>query len=562
MKVLLGKIKFLLKQYLWIVYTLIISEFFFINKFLFSGIYSSPLAQFVMNISANLCILLFINIFFNKKITLILFSIFILLPNFFEQMTLISIGDFVTQSTIAALINTNSNEIKEYISKFYLAIPLLLVYLFFIIVAFSQIENKIRLANKIKIIISCVLVFFTFNIVIAIPMYKEHRANYNKYLFVFQNWDLTFFNTKKVPPLNFYHQLMLQMDFISQMAPLLKKQESFTFYAKQQKENNLELVILVVGERMRYYNWEINGYERANNPYLKKETNLISFNKHFSNGNSTISSIPFLLTEATPKTPMKPYEEKTIISLFKECGYKTYWISNQRIFFLYNDKEPDFLLSNFKDNTVDDVVINQVNKLINNDNKTKKFILINLLGGHGKIPKNFITKQYKKVGHLNPMEQEDLDHYDNLVLYNDFILAKLFDAVKKTNKSAVIYFTPDHGTLLYEKDSSKNKFGYGSEQVYLGEVNIPLFVMYTDKYGMQNPRLIENLKNNKDKLTTNDNLFNTISDMSFVKYNHFDETKSFSNSKFIEDDTLLVYNRVVTKKFAKKAVYEYSKNNK
>jgi len=558
MKILYIKIKFLLKEYLWIIYILIISEFFFINKFMVSGFWSSPVAQFVMNISANLCILLFINIFFNKKITLILFTILILIPNFFEQMTLISIGGFITQSAIAAMLTTNSNEIKEFVLKFYIGIPLFLMHLFFIVLAYKQIENKIKLINKIKIIISCVFVFLLFNIVIAIPMYKEVRTHYNKYFFVFQNSDLTFNYTKNVPPINFYHQLILQYEFLTEISPLIKKQKAFKFNAKQQKKNNPEIVILVIGERMRYKNWEINGYERANNPFLTNETNLISFNKHFSNGNSTIASIPFLLTDATPKNPMKPYEEKTIISLFKECGYKTYWISNQGIFFLYNDNEPDSLNNNSNDNTVDDVVINQANKIIDNKDSSPKFILINLLGGHGEIPKTFKTNHYKKISYLNSIQQEELDHYDNLILYHDFILSQLFNQIKRTNKSAVLYFTADHGTLLYDNDSSKNKFGYGSEQVYLGEVNIPMFVMYTDKYGTEHPYLIESLKKNKDKLTTNDNLFNTIANMASISYNHYDESKSFSNLKFKEDDTLLVYNRISTKKFAKKEVYKYA----
>jgi len=523
-----------------------------------SGFWSSPVAQFVMNISANLCILLFINIFFNKKITLILFTILILIPNFFEQMTLISIGGFITQSAIAAMLTTNSNEIKEFVLKFYIGIPLFLMYLFFIVLAYRQIENKIKLINKIKIIISCVFVFLLFNIVIAIPMYKEVRTHYNKYFFVFQNSYLTFNYTKNVPPLNFYHQLILQYEFLTEISPLIKKQKAFKFNTKQQKKNNPEIVILVIGERMRYKNWEINGYERANNPFLTNETNLISFNKHFSNGNSTIASIPFLLTDATPKNPMKPYEEKTIISLFKECGYKTYWISNQRIFFLYNDNEPDSLNNNSNDNTVDDVVINQANKIIDNGDSSPKFILINLLGGHGEIPKTFKTHHYKKISYLNSIQQGELDHYDNLILYHDFILSQLFNQIKRTNKSAVLYFTADHGTLLYDNDSSKNKFGYGSEQVYLGEVNIPMFVMYTDKYGTEHPYLIESLKKNKDKLTTNDNLFNTIANMASISFNHYDESKSFSNLKFKEDDTLLVYNRISTKKFAKKVVYKYA----
>lgn len=150
MKNIIDKIKLLFKEYLWIIYILIISEFFFINKFLISGFSSSPVAQFVMNVCANLCVLLFISIFFNKKVTIILFSIFILLPNFFEQMTLISIGGFVTQSVLGAMVNTNGNEIKEFMSKFYIAIPLIVVYLVFIILAYRQVENKIRLVNKLK----------------------------------------------------------------------------------------------------------------------------------------------------------------------------------------------------------------------------------------------------------------------------------------------------------------------------------------------------------------------------------------------------------------------------
>ncbi|HNP32572.1 MAG TPA: phosphoethanolamine transferase [Flavobacterium sp.] len=562
MKTIIDRIKFLFKEYLWIIYILIISEFFFVNKFLVSGFSASPIAQFVMNVAANLCVLFFINIFFNKKITIVLFSIFILLPNFFEQMTLISIGGFVTQSVLGAMVNTNGNEIKEFMSRFLIAIPLLMVYFAFIILAFRQSENKIRLVNKLKIIISCIIVFLTFNIVTAIPMYKEHRAHYNKYFFFLQNSDLTFFNTKKVPPLNFYHQMILQYDYISEISPLLKKRESFTFNAKQQKENAPEIVVLIIGERMRYRNWEINGYERPNNPYLKQETNLISFNKNFSNGNSTIASIPFLLTDATPKDPMKPFEEKTIISLFKECGYKTYWISNQPIFFLHNENEPDTLINNINDNTVDDIVINQANKIINDRNNSKKLIVINLLGGHGKIPESFKTLHYKQLQNLNATEEKELDYYDNLILYHDFIISKLFDEIKKTNKSSLLYFTADHGTLLYDDDSSKNRFGYGSEEVYLGEINTPMFVMFTDKYGKENAGQIEGLKNNINKLTTNDNLFNTISDMSLIKYNHFNAAKSFSNPKFVEDDTLLVYNRITTKKFAKNQVYEYSKKKK
>lgn len=356
--------------------------------------------------------------------------------------------------------------------------------------------------------------------------------------------------------------MILQYEYVSEISPLLKKRESFTFKAKQQKENSPEIVILIIGERMRYRNWEINGYERPNNPYLKKETNLVSFNKHFSNGNSTAASIPFLLTDATPENPMKPFEEKTIISLFKECAYKTYWISNQPIFFLHNEKEPDTLIGNIPDNTVDDIVIDQANKIINNSDNHKKLIVINLLGGHGKIPENFKTLHYKQYQSLNKVEEKELDYYDNLILYHDFIISKLFEEIKKNNKSSLLYFTADHGTLLYDDNSAKNRFGYGSEEVYLGEINTPMFVMFSDKYGKENATQIQNLKKNKDKLTTNDNLFNTISDMSLIKYNHFDESKSFSNPKFIEDDTLLVYNRIITKRFAKNQVYEYSKKKK
>jgi heptose-I-phosphate ethanolaminephosphotransferase len=91
-----------------------------------------------------------------------------------------------------------------------------------------------------------------------------------------------------------------------------------------------EIYVVVVGETSRRIDWSLFGYPRATTPRLDAiKSDLILFNRVNSNATNTILSVPLALTRATPATRDVARSEKSIITLLKQAGFETFWISNQ-----------------------------------------------------------------------------------------------------------------------------------------------------------------------------------------------------------------------------------------
>src|SRR5690606_6738689 len=113
-----------------------------------------------------------------------------------------------------------------------------------------------------------------------------------------------------------------------------EKNNNFKFNLKRIKNlDHKEIYVLVLGETSRRENWQLNGYERKTNPLLSQQENLVNFNNFISLSSATRSSIPMMLTRK-PDSDVYKYEfpEKSIVSAFKEAGFKTYWLSTQQKF--------------------------------------------------------------------------------------------------------------------------------------------------------------------------------------------------------------------------------------
>src|ERR1700679_1291744 len=91
-----------------------------------------------------------------------------------------------------------------------------------------------------------------------------------------------------------------------------------------------EIYVVVVGETSRRANWSLFGYSRGTTPRLDAmRSDLIPFNRVTSNATNTILSVPLALTRAAPATRGVAHAEKSIITLLRQAGFATYWISNQ-----------------------------------------------------------------------------------------------------------------------------------------------------------------------------------------------------------------------------------------
>ncbi|TXD48442.1 phosphoethanolamine transferase [Polaribacter sp. IC073] len=462
-----------------------------------------------------------------------------LISSVVEVINICILNNYITLDNIKALFHTSKSEINEFYDKFYLyfLIPI------FIFISFIFILKKTKLYfyNKNNPIIKFSTISLLFSISISfffIYNSPQFHSGKNLIKYTFKQYYI------KQHPFNVFYRTYEFIISRSKFNKYKLKKENFKFNILNKTDSlkRPDVVILVIGERIRYSNWSINGYNKKTSPNLESIENLISFNRHHSNGNSTAGSIPFLITQATPENPEYAYSQKTIVSLFKETDYKTVWISNQNIFdYIENKNEPDDVIELYKKKGSDLKILPVFDSIIKTKGQNKRFIVINMVGGHGSIPKlfnKFRPNSFLKNYPLNFKNKSIfINDYDNMILLQDFVLSKIIKLTKSENLSSIILFTSDHGSNLFESD---NLFGYGSANPTEKETHIPLFIWGSNKF-IKNNYKYSNLIKNKNLLTTNDNLFYTLADLANIRYSSFLNNKSISDSLYIEPETRSVY---------------------
>jgi len=474
---------------------------------------------------------------------------FLYLPSsFIETINTCILNDYVTLDNIKALLYTSKSEINEFYNQFYLyfLIPI------FICISFLFILKKIKLykcnKNNHIIIYSIVcLLISTSTSTYLLSNSTQIYSGKNLVKYTFKNYYV------KQHPFNIFYRAYELIISRSKFNKYKLQKENFKFNVlnKTDSLDRPDIVILIIGERIRYSNWSINGYNKKTSPNLESIENLISFKNHHSNGNSTAGSIPYLITQATPKKPILAYSQKTIVSLFKEAGYKTTWISSQNVFdYIKNKKEPDNVFELYNKKHTDLNILPVFDSIIKTENK--KLIVINMIGGHGSIPKSFNkfkpNSLLKKYTLSFKNKSIYINDYDNMILLQDYVLSKIIKSTKHENLSSIILFTADHGCNLFENE---NLFGYGSSNPTEKETHIPLFIWGSNKF-IKNNSKYSNLIKHQNLLTTNDNVFYTLADLADIKYTSYLNTQSLSDSLYKEPNSRFVYINGTYKEYNKK----------
>ncbi|MFD2203315.1 phosphoethanolamine transferase [Shivajiella indica] len=511
----------------------------------YSGLdnYFEILSKFLFTIA----IFFFLQFFFKNEKKTFWFLMLLYIPTLIiEFFNILILNQYLSHDNIKSIYYTNWNETSGFVRDYakYALFPLLLVaFLIFLFSINKQKEVSIK-PKKASLLFSAII----FGVLsFSIPFIK----NINSYIFL-SDKNIFVHTLKedffKKPPLNFYYRLNELRSYIKRFGRHLKLRESFSFQSNTKEENQPDVVILIIGEAMRSSNWTLNGYEKLTSPYLSELDNLISFKSHYSNANQTSNSIPTLITKATPANFEQAFKEKSIISLFKEVNYQTAWISNQFIFFLENQSEPDTLIANLEKPEITDIeTLVPFKNILDRKGDNKIFILINLLGNHTAPPlpyKNHFkpnTNGKKEISY-NDSKEEIINDYDNKILFQDFILGELINSLKREKLSSLLIFTSDHGINLFDDDNS-SIFGYGSDNPSITELHIPLFIWFSEQYKEHNEKKIEIMIKNKNKVSDNLNIFHTVADLSGIDYLDFNPKFSLARNEYEERDSIPIFNK-------------------
>jgi len=296
-------------------------------------------------------------------------------------------------------------------------------------------------------------------------------------------------------PVNALYNVYLACDRVVCTANYAKTSADYTFNAvPTHSADEREVYLLVIGETSRAMNWELVGYERPTNPLLSKQKNILVGKKALSESNTTHKSVPMLLSMVDASTfDDEIYRSKSLITAFKEAGFSTAFISNQRYNHSFID---DFGLES--DTTVfirelsctpkcnyDSDLLPILDTVLAKENN-KQLIVLHTYGSHFNYRDRYKNDmaRFKPDNYREAMKSERaklINAYDNTIVATDYFLASCIQRLDSINNVVGgLLYTSDHGEDIYDNGSSR--FMHASPLPTIYQLHVPMIGWFSDGY--------------------------------------------------------------------------------
>ncbi|MGO2306661.1 MAG: phosphoethanolamine transferase [Providencia sp.] len=337
-------------------------------------------------------------------------------------------------------------------------------------------------------------------------------------------------------------------ELIGNTLNIIKERQGFSWGSKSES-NEKQTVVLFLGETHRGDYLSINGYKKDTTPNLLKE-NIISFNDAISQAAYTLQSTPMILSRKSVNDN-GIFNEKSLISAFKEAGFETWYISYLSPT-LIGDNEIN-LIANEADHYIQSDVKNETLDGILRNPSQKKLIVYKTIGSHflyhNRYPDdyNIFTPSFTDADYSTPSVKDfkKLENsYLNSLLYSvDKNISDFINILKKEEGIVSLSFISDHGTSIY--DDGKSLYGGNTK----GNYNIALFFWFNDGYVDAYKNDIEVLKSNSHKKVTSEYFLDTM--LHIGKINTEKRKNKSLFEKDIKEEKRLIKN---------KSIYDYDKD--
>ncbi|TSE25075.1 Phosphoethanolamine transferase EptC [Tepidimonas sediminis] len=308
-----------------------------------------------------------------------------------------------------------------------------------------------------------------------------------------------------------------------------------------------EIYVLVIGESSNPRHWGINGYYRDTTPKLGATPNLISFRDVISPFSATRLAVPVILTgKQNPNAQRAHAGQASIVTLFKQAGFKTYWISNQAPLGLHDSiiavhayEANTTIYTNGTDykkqGSYDDAIIPPLDRFLQEPDQ-RKFFVIHLLGSHkayaNRYPESF--DQFLPSQKQSPFDERPdtvTNTYDNTILYTDHILSELINKLtdRPDTHSALIYIS-DHGENIPRGTCTITGHGYTHED----DFRVSAVAWFSDAYKDAYPEIIGHMKSRSDTPLISAGVFHTLADIAHILHPAHDSTSSWASAGFTQ----------------------------
>ena len=347
-------------------------------------------------------------------------------------------------------------------------------------------------------------------------------------------------------PANVIYNIKLTLDRWKLSENYLKTSANFCFEAaKDSDSSRREIYVLVIGEASRAANWELMGYERATNPRLKKTPGVIPFNDLLTQANATHKSVPIMLSPASAENYFDIYQKKSIITLYKEAGFKTLFISNQvpnRSLIDYFSAEADRRVDIsprenelITDNRYDEDIVPYLREAISSTD-SNLLVVIHTYGSHfdytKRYPSSFSQFTPDEVTSVRSSRQHLVNAYDNSILYTDYLLSEIISLLDTTRTCSALLYCADHGEDLM--DDKRERFLHASPIPTYYQLHIAGLSWFSASYQTYYPYRYEAIRSNHQRPCTTASIFHTMAQIGNITSPHVDSTRSLGSLSYQE----------------------------
>ncbi|QRJ65791.1 phosphoethanolamine transferase CptA [Azospira restricta] len=350
-------------------------------------------------------------------------------------------------------------------------------------------------------------------------------------------------------PWQFAFGLVRYEEQLAQMQSLLEKNKSLPPLAKLVDANGglPATLVLVIGESTNRQHMGLYGYARDTSPQLQAlHGQLTAFDNVIASRPYTIETLQQALTFADQENPDLHLSRPSLMNLMKQAGYKTYWITNQQTLSKRNT-----MLTNFSEQTDEQVYLNHTRSQnsyqfdgnvltpfarILGDAAERRFIVVHLLGTHMRYEYRYPPEfeHFKDAsglpGWVGDKHLAMINHYDNAVRYNDFVVASLVERLAAAGGRSLMLYFADHGEDVY--DTPPHDFiGRNEASPTPAMYTVPFLLWRSPEWQAAHPR---SFAGQTGRLYQTAHLIHTWADLAGLSFDGYDPTKSVVNERFKE----------------------------
>lgn len=308
--------------------------------------------------------------------------------------------------------------------------------------------------------------------------------------------------------------------------------------------------VVIVGEALSRQRMHLYGYDRDTTPRLDRlaaNGDLLVFRDVVTSRLTTVAA----LAAAFRFQPGSGQDGHTLFDVLNGAGFKTYWISNQYQYGVY-ESAVSLLTSATSQiwlnqplaggvyserRSFDSELLPALRKVLASGTEDK-FIFLHMMGGHDLYASRYplAWEHFSGVEHAacrSPKHTRAMNEYDNAVRYSDFVIEQIFETVNAAAKAAgnealALYFS-DHGEEVYD---FRDFAGHNESMMSPYLAQIPFIAWLSDEYKRNHPEFVAGMAAAQTRPYVTSDLLYSIADLARLSFPGFDPARSIFSTEF------------------------------